>query len=109
MSEYPEILQDLADKAAVFLVAEGMEQQRAKEVGLRLAEHVRVEWGGQAQYIPRGTSYACSLRDFEIFEKFRGDNYDQLAREYDMSEMRVRQIINAVRAEEFKKRQQGLF
>lgn len=109
MSDYPEILQDLADKATVFLVAEGLEQQCAKEVGSKLAEHVRKEWGGQMQYIPRGTRYQCSLRDFEIFDKFKGDNYDQLAREYDMSEMRVRQIVAAVRQEEMKKRQQGLF
>lgn len=109
MSDYPEILQDMADKAAVFLVGEGLPDDRAREVGRKLAEHIRQEWGGQMQYIPKGMLFELSQRDMEIFEKFRGDNYSQLAREYDLTEVRVRQIVNAVRAEEMRKRQGGLF
>jgi Mor family transcriptional regulator len=109
MSDYPEILQDLADKAAVFLVEEGLEKDRAQAISKKLAEYVRTEWGGQNQYIPKGISYECTQRHYEIFEKFRGDNYTQLAREYDLTEMRIRQIINAVRAVEMSKRQGGLF
>ncbi len=109
MSDYPELLQDIADKAALFLAKEGLDESRAKDLGHALAEHVRREWGGQMQYIPKGITYECTQRDLEIFGKFNGDNYDRLAREYELSEMRIRQIVNAVREAEMRKRQSGLF
>lgn len=111
-ASYPEVLADIARTIHERL----MEDPRVKlphpiaaEVALSVAEHVRKNIGGVATYIPRGMSYELTLRDREIWTDFRGDNYAELARKYDMTEMRVRQIIALAMKADRARRQQSLF
>ena len=46
-----------------------------------------------------------SARDRQMCAKFRGNNYFALAREYGLTEMRVRQIVDAWQREQFLRRQ----
>ena len=46
-----------------------------------------------------------SARDREMCARFRGNNYFALAREYGLTEMRVRQIVGAWQQEQFLRRQ----
>lgn len=69
-----------------------------------VAEHI----GGGAIYIAKGVLVRLSARDREMCAKFRGNNYTQLAREYDLTEMRIRQIVGAWMAEERARRQGNL-
>lgn len=82
----------------------------ASEVALAISEQARVNLGGGAHvYIPKGQEWVLSRRDREIWDKFRGDNYLALAKEYDLTEMRIRQIVERCRAADQKRRQRGLF
>jgi Mor family transcriptional regulator len=83
--------------------------QEAAEIALDVAEHVRKNIGGVATYIPRGLSYELSLRDRQIWSEFKGDNHAELARKYDMTEMRVRQIIDRAARADRAARQHKLF
>lgn len=78
-----------------------------KMAALAMAQtlHLLRELGGRAIYLPKGVALRLNARDREMIGKFRGNNYLALAREYDLTEMRVRQIINAWRAERFAQRQ----
>jgi len=106
---YPELLADLADQVAARLVDNGVEIERAADIGLAIAEHVRTNWSGQSLYLPKGVQYDITRRDLEIFERFNGTNHEPLAREYNLTVMRIYQIVKAVRAEMIRKRQGSLF
>jgi Mor family transcriptional regulator len=109
---YPEVLADIAREIHSRLMDHPMvklEHAIAAEVALGVAEHVRKNIGGVATYIPRGIGYDLSVRDREMFQKFNGTNYHELAREYGLTEMRVRQIMDHVLRIERAKRQQTLF
>ena len=66
------------------------------------------EKGGMAIYLPKGLAVYLSARDSEMCSRFCGNNYRQLAREYGLTEMRVRQIVYEWQRERAKARQHSL-
>jgi Mor family transcriptional regulator len=107
---YPEVLADIARTVHERLMARArLAHQEAAEIALDVAEHVRKNIGGVATYIPRGLSYELSLRDRQMWSEFKGDNHAELARKYDMTEMRVRQIIAQAARADRAARQHKLF
>lgn len=111
-SGYPELLADIARAIYTRLTNNSrvkLEHPLAAEIALDVAEYVRKNIGGVAVYIPRGLGYELSIRDQKIYEEFTGDNYHLLARKYDMTEMRVRQIVGQIGRIEKAKRQADLF
>ncbi len=71
-------------------------------------QHLANEKGGAAIYFAKGVAMHLSSRDREMCGKFRGNNYRDLAREYGLTEMRVRQIVDAWQRERFLARQSSL-
>lgn len=111
-ASYPEVLADIARTIHERLMDDPrirLPHPIAAEVAMSVAEHVRKNIGGVATYIPRGMSYELTLRDREIWNDFRGDNYHELARKYDITEMRARQIIALATRADKAARQRGLF
>lgn len=106
---YPEMLADLADQIAVKLVDVNLPPEKAADIGFDIAEFMREHWGGYPFYFPKGVQYDFHKRDLDIFERFKGYNHAELAREFNLSVMRIYQIIKAVRTELVKKRQGALF
>ena len=109
--DYPEALAVIAVAAYDWLVAPPLklDHQAASEAALSIAEAARVGLGGGDIYIPKGQAYMLRRRDLQIYAKFRGDNIGALAREFDLTEMRVRQIVDRCREADIKSRQTGLF
>jgi Mor family transcriptional regulator len=107
--DYPEVLTVIAQTSYDFMVSNQLPQDRAADLAMLLAERIRKEFGGSAPYIPKAEKYLGSKRDREIFDCFDGSNYAVLARQYDLTEMRIRQIVQASRAAEIKRRQSDLF
>lgn len=108
-STYPELLADMASHLGTLLVEHGIGREKAAEIGLKAAEFLRGHWSGVPFYIPKGSAWELSNRDLEIFEKFNGRNHAALAREYNLSVMRIYQIVKACRAELLRKTQGALF
>lgn len=108
-SAYPELLADLAAQVATKLVECGVGKDHAADIGMQTAEHIRTHWSGQPIYIPKGIAWEFAQRDIEIFQKFNGRNHAALAREYNLTVMRIYQIVKAVRAAQIAKRQGALF
>lgn len=113
-SAYPEMLREVAHHLYASLVRTeplrtvlGLEA--LAEIAFTQTERLSFEMGGSNFYMHKGTAYRLTSRDRAMCQKFNGKNYHQLARENNLSEMRVRQIIDAWQKEEFAKRQGGLF
>jgi len=109
--DYPELLREIATELFMqFGELEAIKplgEDQLAQIAFTVAERVRQALGGSTYYVPLGAHDTCA-RDKEIFDKFRGD-YTPLAREYHMSEMRIRQIIARYIRAELKKRQGDLF
>lgn len=74
-------------------------------LALRQTERLSAECGGLNLYVNRGVRYRASLRDREMYARFNGCNYDELARTYGLTSMRVRQIVGTMLAEDLGRRQ----
>lgn len=68
-------------------------------------QHIANEVGGEAIYFAKGLAMHVSSRDRELFARFNGRNHRDLAKRYDITEMRVRQIVAAIERERFLQRQ----
>ena len=68
-------------------------------------QHLAAQKGGCTFYLPRSVAVHLTARDRELCSKFKGNNYYALAREYDLTEMRVRQIVDQWQRLKFKTRQ----
>lgn len=105
---YPEILTDLADRAAELLEAEGkLSKAEALRLAKKLADQVGRDWAGQQVYIGRGS--VTSARDREIYRRFDGNNHHILARDYQLTERQIYNIVSNVRQDEMRRRQINLF
>lgn len=81
-------------------------QKMARVASMQL-QHLAQEKGGRNVYLSKSTVFHLSERDREMCAKFRGD-YVALADEYNLTVMRVRQIVDAWMRERFLARQQSL-
>lgn len=107
--KYPELLADLAAQIGQYLVDKAeFDPEKAAEIGFETAEHVRRHWGGGSAYFPKGVAYELSKRDYAIWSEFNGRNVTMLAKQYQLTEMRIYQIVKAVQREEVAKRQRSL-
>ncbi|MBS0508061.1 MAG: hypothetical protein JSR53_11830 [Proteobacteria bacterium] len=79
--------------------------QQLAQLALAQLAHLAAHIGGSSFYIAKGVAVHLTARDREMCARFRGNNYAALAREYRLTEMRVRQIVGAWQQEQFLRRQ----
>ncbi|GAB6100418.1 hypothetical protein JCM16358_22970 [Halanaerocella petrolearia] len=66
----------------------------ALKVDLDTALTIAILFQGSSIYFPKLDCAIQPLRDKRIFREFTGENYQELARKYNLSERRVRQIVH---------------
>lgn len=71
-------------------------------------ETIRGRLSGSAAYFAKGHFFAITEKHRRIYRRFTGANHAPLAREFDLTERQIYNIIAAVEAEEFERRQQKL-
>lgn len=109
-SRGPELLIDLVDKTTEVLQQQaGLAPETARLCAEAVASRMRMEWGGQQVYFPKGAAADISSRDVQLYREFNGHNHEHLARKYNMSVQWVYQRIKAVQASEIARRQADLF
>lgn len=69
------------------------QRQLAEIIGLESYKRLVKNYAGSFLYIQKIDSVLKDVRDNEIREKFDGGNYGELAREYDLAEATVRDIV----------------
>lgn len=83
-------------------------QEDAQRIAFEITEGLRQEHGGGAFYLARNTDYEMEARDRAMWEAFNGNNYFELVKRFELSEVRVREIIEEQRAAD-RARRQGSF
>lgn len=79
----------------------------AQRIAFEITEGLRREHGGGQFYLARNLDHDLEPRDLEIWRKFNGKNYFELAKEFNLSDVRVREIIEEQRQANIRKNQQG--
>jgi len=74
-------------------VPKGKATAFSEAVAAFIADH----WGGQIIYIPMDISGKVMSRDAQIYSRFTGNNYAELAREYKLSLQYIYEIIKKER------------
>lgn len=93
-----ELLTDFVAHAEQLLVQHGVRDGDAMSAANALADFLVQHWGGQMISIPLNFQRRLEQRELEIYRAFTGDNYDQIARMFNMTESGARRLVNRVRA-----------
>lgn len=95
--EFYEFLRDAI--VAGIIKREGEDKHAlAINVAEEVCDELVGEWGGRQVYIPRGLLARMAERNRQIIAEFNGKNHRELAKKHDRSEMRIRQILQAIMA-----------
>ncbi|MDE5854044.1 MAG: DNA-binding protein [Ruminococcus sp.] len=75
----------------------GDQREIVETVGLDAYRKLVTSYGGSHVYICKSETVLRELRNSEIRSKFNGYNYHELAKEYNLSEKTVREIVSVIR------------
>ena len=95
------LLSEVADHVTETGVDYGLSSEQAEQLGLAVA--------GQNFTFPRDYAYKLSLRDMQIYEEFRGNNWAELSTKYGITERGLRKLIHRVHRQVMAHRQPQLF
>lgn len=104
---WPSTLQSLCDVMRQTL--KQYEIDNADNVSEALATSLSAYLGGRDIYIPNGDRLKDALRDIRIWREFKGNNLEQLSRQYGLTERRISQIVAEQRAAFVARKQRRLF
>lgn len=104
---WPSTLQSLCDVMRVTLKQHNIVD--ADNVSEALATSLSAYLGGRDVYIPNGERLKNALRDIRIWREFKGNNLEQLSRDYGLTERRVSEIVAEQRAALVARKQRRLF
>lgn len=105
-----ELLADVAEQTATRLIEKhAVDEEIACDIGNDLADFLSEHWKGQNIYMNADTKYKFSKRDQLIFERMERGNAHELAKELNLSYVRVYQIYKRCLEEARARRQPGLF
>ncbi len=110
MMTAPELMRDIATTATFILMQDyNQDEETAKKIGADVAMAFSKQCGGTQVYIPVGHAVKVSKRDMQIYEKFTGDNHNELAKEFGISVQWVYKVIKKVTKQMQDKQQPSLF
>lgn len=79
----------------------------AQRIAYEITEGLRNEHGGGQFYLARNIDHDLEPRDRAIWADFTGNNYFQLAKKYNLSDVRVREIVEEQRQASVRRNQQS--
>lgn len=80
------------EKITDFSQLSGDQRELAETVGLEAYRSLIENFGGCQIYIPKLETALKKFRNAEIRKKFNGENYCELAKKYNLSEIMIRKI-----------------
>lgn len=81
----------------------------AQSLGEQLTLAIGHYFGGRDMYIPTDQRLKAALRDIQIWQEYKGNNLEQLATKFGLTERRVAEIVQNQRKVEVERRQRSLF
>lgn len=87
---------------------EGDLQDVADTLGVDAAKKLLALFSGGTLYVPKVESVVRAIRDRRIYKAFNGDNFRDLAREYQLTTRQIRIIVREQRAKTPKSKEREL-
>lgn len=103
------VLDDIRAHIEQALAQSAIDELIADDVAVKVFNSMAKHWGGQLIYFPKGIALKVSNRNKQIWGDFRGNNYVELAKKYDLTVQRIYQIVAECRRIEATQRQGNLF
>lgn len=69
-------------------------QELASVIGVKSLIHLTSKFGGMRIYIPKKDKLMQNIRDSKIRKEYPDKTYKELARKYNLSESRIREILS---------------
>ena len=107
IKRWPSTLQSLCELMRVTL--EGQAISNSVQISEALATTLSTYLGGRDIYIPNGDRLKDALRDIRIWREFKGNNLEELSRDYGLTERRISQIVKEQRLAFVARKQRRLF
>lgn len=85
-------IDDFIKELTLDMIPDGIYREVAGEIGIANFIKLSALVGGTTIYIPKPESLLRPVRDLCIKKEFNGYNYTELAKQYNLSESRVREI-----------------
>lgn len=106
-------LRDIANSLYLHLVEDAelvtaLGLERLADMAAGQMDRISLDNGGSNFYLPKGIGYRGSARDRCIVAEYNGRNKRALGRKHGLSDMRIDQIINNHRKQEFLRKQGSL-
>lgn len=105
------LLSEVADHVAETASDYGCSTEQAEHLGLAVANFLAEHFGGQNFTFPRDYVYKLAVRDLQIYDEFKGNNWADLSSRYGITERGLRKLIHRVHKRVMKRKQPmlGLF
>jgi len=88
-----ELLADVAEQTAIRMIEKhGIAEEIACDIGNDLADFLSEHWKGQNVYMIADVQFKLSKRDLQIYQRMERGNAHELAKEFNLSYVRVYQI-----------------
>lgn len=108
-AKWPKALADLVTVIETANGRAGDDQDAARDRAFIVVRALSTYAGGRPLYIPKDDVLERALRDREIWERFQGNNIDELASTFDLTVKRVYSIIAEQRSLHRQRMQPSLF
>ena len=106
----PEFLDDFMAKSTDILENDiGLSPEQALSAAEKLVKFIKKDWSGQQIYFPKCAEDELSARDLQLWEQFNGNNYSQVAREFNVSVQWVYKVVKFMRAKNIANKQIDAF
>ena len=87
----------------------GVSKEKAELMARDICDQLRLTFGGQQFYFPKGKELDAIIKHHEIYKRFNGSNQVALAKEFDMAVPHIYRVLKKIHKEEVEKRQPNLF
>ena len=92
-----ELFEDVMGEVERVLVAHDVKAFLASIAAAAVADRLADHWGGQNLTVPKDYRRKLTKRELQIFDEWKGDNWAELARKYDIAERTVRRVVARIK------------
>ena len=108
-AKWPELLSELEIHITQLAKDFNLDDETCEQLGVSTADFIATHFSGQVVCFPKDYRYKLANRDLEIYRKFRGNNWRELVKEFNMTESGIRKVMARVRRAISKRTQPDLF
>lgn len=95
---WPQTLWDMVTGVRHTLIRDGVDEATAKRQSLIIVRDFANWFGGRMEYLPRGDALTTAIKHRQIWDDYDGRNVLPLARKYNLTDVRIYEILREQKA-----------